>query len=208
MINIRTRTYWNTIDNKEDTSLTITKKCDILGCPNRGEYRAPKSRYNLKDYYWFCLDHVREYNQKWDFFQGMSQEEIEKQVNMTLVGDRPTWRATEAGLNEDKLRETIHNTFRSNEHIFQDFTFNGNSTGDEQNFNLKEIPNTAIEALKIIGLEPPIIWKEVRKKYKSLVKKYHPDTNAGDKESEEKLKQINLAYSILKMSYKKFEELD
>ena len=36
-------------------------KCDHPGCNKRGEYRAPKDR-KLKEYYWFCLEHVQEYN--------------------------------------------------------------------------------------------------------------------------------------------------
>jgi len=40
-----------------------------------------------------------------------------------------------------------------------------------------------------------------------LAKKYHPDLNGKDKESEELLKKINMAYTILKMAYQKFEDL-
>ncbi|MFO1060844.1 MAG: DnaJ domain-containing protein, partial [Dongiaceae bacterium] len=37
-------------------------------------------------------------------------------------------------------------------------------------------------------------------RYKSLVKRLHPDANGGDKAAEERLKHINLAYSTLKNS--------
>ncbi len=65
--------------------------CDAPGCLNHGEYRAPKSRTNLRAFYWFCLEHVREYNASWDFYKGMSPGEIEQQVRADTHWQRPTW---------------------------------------------------------------------------------------------------------------------
>ena len=65
-----------------------------------------------------------------------------------------------------------------------------------------------IEALAVMGLAPPIGWEEVKTRYKTLAKKYHPDTNKDDKKAEELLKKINLAYSILKISYQHYMKLD
>ena len=119
------RSYWDTIQNQRETSLTLTKDCDVSGCPHRGDYKAPKSRYELKEYYWFCLDHVKEYNQNWDFFKGMSRAEIEYNMSKTVVWDRPTWRSTRAGLNEEKVRRTVYERFAGAEDIFQGFTMGG-----------------------------------------------------------------------------------
>src|ERR687892_757425 len=47
--------------------------CQWPGCRCAGEYRAPKSRERLREFYLFCLDHVRAYNRAWDFFKGMNQ---------------------------------------------------------------------------------------------------------------------------------------
>lgn len=65
--------------------------CDMPSCAERGEYRAPKDR-GLKEYYWFCLAHVQEYNKAWDFFSGMSPEDIEHHINTRTVWERPTRR--------------------------------------------------------------------------------------------------------------------
>lgn len=205
------KSRWNTSVNYGETSPVKTKQCDVAGCTNRGEYKAPKSRYNLNDYFWFCLDHVKEYNSNWDYFKGMSPEEIETQMNQTILGDRPTWRVSDFIQNEERLKENIRRSFTSDESAFQDFTFRGenvnNKDGSADNFDPNHLPNTAIEALKVMDLYPPIDWKDVKKAYKKLVKKHHPDKNQGCTASEEKLKQINLAYSILKISYNKFESL-
>ena len=48
------------------------KKCDYLNCVKKGEFRAPKSRLLLKDYYYFCMDHIKEYNKSWDFYKGLN----------------------------------------------------------------------------------------------------------------------------------------
>ena len=33
------------------------RKCDNIDCKKKGEFKAPKSRKNLNEYYFFCLDH-------------------------------------------------------------------------------------------------------------------------------------------------------
>lgn len=200
------RSYWDTLQHPPETGLTLTRDCDISGCPHRGDYKAPKSREGLRDYYWFCLDHVREYNQSWDFFKGMSQGEIEQHMRKAIVGDRPTWRSTKAGINEERIRKTIYEHFAEGESAFRNFT----AEGDEQNarVNISSIPHPAVEALAVMNLQPPIDWEDVKARYKLLAKKYHPDTNGMNKEAEEQLKKINLAYSILKISYQNYTKLD
>ena len=50
-----------------------------------------------------------------------------------------------------------------------------------------------------MGLEYSASWPIIQKKFKTLVKKFHPDKNAGNKQFEDKLKKITLAYSHLKL---------
>ena len=203
------RSYWSALENQPETSLTLTKPCDITGCPERGDFKAPRSRDALKSYYWFCLDHVKEYNQNWDFFKGMSQADIEKSMSKTAVWDRPTWRSTQAGFNEDKIRKSVYERFTAGESFFQDFTAGGDGEKKEDaHIHLASIPHPAVEALAVMGLKPPVVWDEVKARYKTLAKRYHPDTNNADKEAEEQLKKINLAYSILKLSYQNYTKLD
>lgn len=200
------RSYWSTLQDPPETALTLTKTCDITGCPERGDYRAPKSRDDIKSYYWFCLEHVREYNQNWDFFKGMSRDEIEKSMSKTAVWDRPTWRSTQAGYNEEKLRQKIYERFTADD-VFGDF---GAESEEPKNakVNVSSIPHPAVEALAVMDLEPPVQWDEVKARYKTLAKRYHPDVNGTDKHAEEQLKKVNLAYSILKLSYQNFTKLD
>jgi hypothetical protein len=196
-------------DDEIDTLPALRKGCEIGGCPHLGEYRAPKSRYDLKSYYWFCIDHVREYNQKWDFFKGMSRAEIEHHMHRTALWDRPTWRMTQAGFNEERTRQRIYEAFSKGESIFGEFNArNADEEPEEAHIDVASIPHPTIEALAVMGLAPPIEWEEVKARYKTLAKRYHPDTNREDKTAEEQLKKINLAYSILKISYQHYTQLD
>ena len=59
-----------------------------------------------------------------------------------------------------------------------------------------------MKAFKILGLIVGIKWESIQKKFKKLVKKFHPDMNAGNKKYEDKLKVITLAYTQLKNTYR------
>jgi hypothetical protein len=208
MWNFRFKTFLG--DEEIDTLPALRKNCEVPGCPHLGEHRAPKSRTELRSYYWFCVEHVREYNQNWDFFKGMSRAEIEHHMYKTAVWDRPTWRMTRAGFNEERVRQRVYDAFSRGESIFGDF--NSREAEDEEpkeaHINVSTIPHPTVEALLVMDLAPPIEWEQVKARYKTLAKKYHPDTNPGDHAAEEQLKKINLAYSILKLSYQHFLKLD
>jgi hypothetical protein len=207
MWNFTFKSFLGSVEDTSDTLPAIRRGCDSPGCAHLGEYRAPKSRYDLKSYYWFCLDHVRAYNANWDFFRGMTREEIEHHMHKTAQWDRPTWRMTQAGMNEERTRKRIYEAFANGESVFGDFGAKEEEPR-EAHIDVNTIPHPTLEALAVMGLAPPIGWEEVKARYKTLAKKYHPDTNKDDKQAEELLKKINLAYSILKLSYQHYLQLD
>jgi hypothetical protein len=53
-------------------------------------------------------------------------------------------------------------------------------------------------ALDVLGLEWPVDHRAARSRYKELAKRFHPDVNNGDRSAEEKLKDVNRAYSLLR----------
>ena len=63
--------------------------------------------------------------------------------------------------------------------------------------------NNDIKAFDILGITVGLKWKKIQKKFKKLVKKFHPDMNAGNKKFENRLKVITLAYTQLKNTYRK-----
>ena len=59
-------------------------------------------------------------------------------------------------------------------------------------------PTELREPLAALGLSWPTTLDAVKLRYKELAKRHHPDANGGSRESEERLKTINLAYATLR----------
>ena len=58
---------------------------------------------------------------------------------------------------------------------------------------------------KILGITAKTPKKDIKKKYRELAKKYHPDTNQGSKEAEDKFKIVSEAYEVLSNALKRKE---
>ena len=166
--------------------------CDKADCSEKGLYKAPVSRLRLNEYYFFCLKHVKEYNKSWDFYRGLNVDQIELSMRKDTVWDRPSWplKGNPSNILE-QLNSFLYNDYDlfENERDFQNFI--KNKIEDE---NLTSDEN---KSLKILGLKMPISVDEIKKKYKHLVKIFHPDVNNNDKEAETHFKKINEAYKIL-----------
>ncbi|MGF1593265.1 MAG: J domain-containing protein [Kiloniellaceae bacterium] len=167
------------------------RRCDRPGCPAEGLHRAPRSRDALNSYFWFCLDHVREYNLAWDYFRGMDEEAIEQSRRRDAVWQRPSW-----PLNGGKA-----NGYRSRP-LHDGFGFFAEETAEQQCQAGRFPPNSRqAKALRILDLGPNADLAEVKARYKALVKELHPDITGGDGRAEDRLKIINLAYSDLKAAF-------
>lgn len=175
---------------------TATRACDHPGCECEGEYRAPKSRTHLNDYYWFCLDHVREYNRAWDYYAGMKPEQIEEEVRRDTTWQRPSWPLGFWAVQEKFLRDRAMNGFS-----FEFGREAGKGQSEEQKQRRQAARTAEEEALVVLNLSPPVDFPRIKARYRELVKIHHPDANGGDKAAEEKLKEINQAYNTLKACY-------
>ena len=193
-----------------DIPKEIKRACDIPGCIAHGNYRAPKNKMDSPDFFFFCLDHVREYNKNWNYFDGMTDLEIEQHMIRSMTWDRPTWQSNLTNLNADQIRNKVYRNFRDTS---AGYTSYEEADAKEEPKNRKTYSHTApqtpeTEALAVLGLTPPTDWTEIRSTYRKLLKKYHPDLNIGCDKSEEQSKKINMAYSILRIAYQKFETYD
>ena len=164
-----------------------SRSCDHPGCAEAGEFRAPKSRETLHDYYWFCLEHVRAYNAAWDYYAGMQPDEIEQVVRYDTTWQRPTWplgRRTSSGYRIDS--EKIRDSFG----LFGDTVWGGPSE--------RMAPPTPEEkAMRVMELKAPVTVELLKARYRELCKLHHPDANGGDKGAEERFKRIGQAYKTL-----------
>ena len=164
-------------------SWNLQKKriCDQIDCNEPGEYKAPKSTLSQETYY-FCLNHVRDYNKRWNFFAGKSQNQIYDFLKSEPFISKPT----------KPMSETI------NSKIDFDFTFGYDDFfRSEENKFTKNKEDKYDEALKIFQLKIPFDSLELKKRYKDLVRKNHPDLFQGDIKKEKLLKKINIYYKVL-----------
>lgn len=167
-------------DNRANTA---TRRCEWEGCCGAGEHKAPKSRDMLNQYHWFCMDHVREYNRAWDYFSGMNEAEVEAYNRSATCGHRPTWKmGIDAFAMQDKIIESVFGMF-------------GDTTSCSNVPNA--LPEVVKDAMLEMGLSYPSTRAIIKKRYKELVKCYHPDVNGSSKEAEEKFKAISVAYNVL-----------
>ena len=163
------------------------RSCDMPGCMAAGEYRAPKSRESLHEYWWYCLEHVRGYNAAWDFYKGMSPGQIEAQLRADISWQRPTWplgRLGAVSIDENRLRDPLH-------------ALSGGAAGDRRR-GAGDPPSEMREPLATLGLTWPVTLDALKMRYKELAKRHHPDANNGDRAAEERLKTINLAYAAVR----------
>lgn len=172
----RTRKYF--APQTEDTE----KKCDHEGCHKAGIYRAPKDK-SLKDYYWFCLEHVQEYNAKWNYYANADNEEElkESQAKMHFNGGK------------SKIKYRFGAKFKDQFGFFSEYAEEFNAATPETFFTAEE--REWIRTMEMNYNDLSI--ETLKKQYKKLVKKCHPDINQDDKDAEEKFKQLTNAYSAL-----------
>jgi hypothetical protein len=175
--------------------------CEWPDCGNRGSHRAPKGRENAREYWRFCLDHVREYNQSYNFFSGMNADAVARYQKDALTGHRPTWKM---GANTSAKGGTPDNELGGAADPFSVFAeINGRGNwrpGPEAapKAETRKIFNAERKALQVMGLGPEATLEDVKVKYKALVKQHHPDANGGDRSTEDRLIEIIKAYNYLK----------
>ena len=178
---------------------TPARPCDHPGCDAGGEFRAPKSRLELRDYYWFCLEHVRAYNTAWNYYAGMSDGEIESEIRHDTVWQRPSWRLGDRhgpGY-AARIRDYFGMFTGGAGHARDGARRHDNRAGvaAQRALSARE------QAIAVFEIEPPFTPLRLKARYKALVKLHHPDAHGGDKAAEEKLKVVNQAYATLKASY-------
>jgi hypothetical protein len=176
--------------------------CEWAGCPNKGPHRAPKGRENSKEYWHFCLNHVREYNQSYNFFQGMNADAVARYQKDALTGHRPTWKmgantsAKKGKAGAEADLEGAADPF----HMFSELNGRGRwrPGAGEAKAETRKVMNAERKALQVMGLGPDATLETVKAKYKALVKQHHPDANGGDRSTEDRLIEIIKAYNYLK----------
>ena len=166
--------------------------CDHKSCDKIGKYKAPIEKDNSKKFKWLCLDHIKKFNRSWDYFKGMSDQEVCEFLKSDMTWHKPT----RSFSSPDNFFNILWKNTLNEE---GDILGNGYGKKFSRKINFSDKDR---EAFKIIKLEAGEKWDKIQNQFKKLVKKYHPDMNAGNKKYEEKLKIVTLAYTQLKLTYK------
>jgi len=168
--------------------------CEWVGCSEKATHRAPKGRGREDEHWRYCLNHVREYNQSYNFFAGMSDAAVMAYQKDAITGHRPTWKM---GTGKGAARPDF-SAFGTRADPFGLF---GEGLRAEQQARAeaaRPVRNAERKALDTLGLEVGATAQQVKARFKELVKRHHPDANGGDRSTEDRLVEIIQSYNYLK----------
>jgi hypothetical protein len=173
---------------------TSNRVCEHPGCEESAQYRAPKSPDILDDYFWFCKDHVREYNLKWNFFENATEQEFEEQVDEDRVWGRKT---KPFGKRSEEQRAWARLGVDDPHQVLGE---NATRNPGKSVTGTRRLPPTERRAIEILEAKDHWTKPEIRKAYKALIKVLHPDMNGGDRSQEDQLAEVVWAWDQIKES--------
>lgn len=183
---------------KKPDAETVTREpearpCDHIGCTRVGAHRAPKGRDHINEYWHFCREHVSDYNQRWNYFSGMSETEFAEYQKAEETGHRPTWTFRSGRLDRHSAAMRGFQAGRRSDPFGM---FGGEAPTDVRpQRRLTRLQGLALEAL---SLDETATGAQIRQRYAELVKRWHPDSNGGDRGAEANLQRVVQAYQTLK----------
>lgn len=183
--------------SKAKAAKPVDTSCQWEGCEKPGSHKAPLGRDREGQYLNLCIEHVREYNKSYNYFSGLNDDDIAKFQKDALTGHRPTWTM---GVNKAGEKQAFTDGDPREAIAARIITRSMRRRG--------EISGTGVAGRKLKALEKKAFddlsmphsstSEELKTRYKALVKRHHPDTNGGDRSTEERLRQIIQSYKILK----------
>ncbi len=187
-------------DDKDDTpkwAEAHTMVCEYEGCDKKAAVRCAKSPREPNEKIWLCAKHAAEHNKSWNYFDGMSAKEAQNARDANIYGDRPTW----AMGKNDRARaasQTRGPADMADAHgVFSEAAekFKASRGSFREGRKLSKLQEKAFETL---DLRPSATKSEIKKRYAELVRRFHPDSNEGDRSAEAQLQEVVKAHSILK----------
>ena len=181
------------------------KRCDWADCTGSGDCRAPKGPDRLRDYYWFCPRHAAEYNKAWNFFAQMSDDEVRAYQAAAATGHRPTWNmktntGARAGNEAEARARAAQAKFRAGfrDDLWDPFDLFGPRPEPREAPRERSLGKLEARAYETLGFDGRASVEDVRVRYTELVKRFHPDSNGGDRSTESRLQEVIHAYKTLR----------
>ncbi len=180
------------------------RACEAPGCLEPGEFRAPGGKGPSFDgpgeYRYFCLDHVRAFNAGYDWFDGMSADEMYA-AQSPIAGWQTETRAFrhDAGIDGmPRWGDFTDPLDAIGARVAGIKTRNSGRAGAAAPGKISRFTAHEREALSVLGLGPDAERLQLRRRYSELVRRYHPDKNGGDRSHEARLQRVVEAYQVLR----------
>jgi len=172
------------------------RRCERPGCVEAGEFRAPGARTPGFDgpgsYRWFCLDHVREFNAGYDWFEGMSADEIQRAQSPIHGWDRQTRAfSPTAGIDGSPRWADFSDPLEA-------ISARARARRPAERKDGRAVTPDERRALEVLDLPLDADRRALRRRYSELVHALHPDRNGGDRSSEKRLQAVVEAYQLLR----------
>jgi hypothetical protein len=169
-------------------------RCAVPGCTSPGEFKAPLQPANFDGpgaWRFLCLDHVREHNAKYNFFDGMSPEEISRAQSPLAGWDRPSRKFAANGADPPPRWSDFSDPLDAIATRFGSI---------REGAKPSRFSKAERRALSVLALGDDADRNQLRKRYSGLVRRYHPDKNGGDRSHERRLGEVIEAYQLLRKS--------
>ena len=184
----------------EPVARTGARMCEWHGCRLEARFRAPHSRERLNENRWFCLTHVREFNNSWNFFEGLTDDEVRAFQAGTVTGHRPTWRF--GSLGSAGSGRGFNRGSRAGAGGFHDpfgiFGRTARRPDAPSQRAERQLSRRQIRAFEVFDIDRAAGKDAIRSQFKTLVKRFHPDAHGGDKGMEARLREVIEAYQVLR----------
>jgi hypothetical protein len=172
------------------------RACDHAGCRTAATARAPKSPKLMHEHYWFCQSHAAEYNKQWNFFSGMTDDQVAAAQQARATGERPTWSFKAS--NRSREAAAANKPPQGPADPFSLFGFTRSDHVTPQRTDGRSIGKMERGALADLDLPDTAEPAEIKARYHDLLKRCHPDSNGGDRSAEHKLQRVIQAWKTLK----------
>ncbi len=165
--------------------------CEHEECDLPGEHPAPMRFGDGK--HWFCKRHAAEYNRSFNFFDTMNEEQLKSFNENARYGFSPTWKMGSGPMGGAKAKDSHDpKTWRGRE------VFDNSDAARAERRAGRKATGVAARALSELDLDADAKPVDIRARYAEYVRRFHPDSNGGDRSSEQKLARVIRAGKTLK----------
>lgn len=184
--------------SKKKKEEPVARTCQWEGCEKPGTHKAPMGRNREGQYLWMCIDHVREYNKNFNYFSGLDDDAIAKFQKDSITGARPTWQVGSNRWGKHPPLSSRDPNAEGAQRLYNRARYASGAGGAKSApIRARKLKVLEKKSFDDLNLPHTASADEIKTRYKILVKQNHPDANGGDRSSEERLREIILAYKIL-----------